>query len=65
MQLEFMADVPTGDAELYLYLDEAGLQRLVEAVEAARRAGHEHLMTERWGGTGLTISERSNARLTR
>ena len=28
MQLEFMSDEVVGDAELYLYLDEAGLKRL-------------------------------------
>jgi hypothetical protein len=59
MQLEFMTDAVVGDTELYLYLDEAGLKRLLEAVEAARRSGHEHLMTEHWGGTGLTASEGS------
>ena len=59
MQLEFMSDAPTGDGELYLYLDEAGLNRLLEAVEAARRSGHEHLMTRQWGGSGLTVSDGS------
>ena len=59
MQLEFMSDEPVGDAELYLYFDEEGLKRLLEAVEAARRSGHQHLMSEGWGGSGLTLSDGS------
>jgi len=59
MQLEFMADEPVGDGELFIYLDEAGLEHLVSALETARKAGHDHLMTEHWGGTGLTISNGS------
>lgn len=56
MQLEFMSDEPVGDAELHVYLDEEGLKRLLEAVEQARRSGHQHLMSEQWGGSGLTVS---------
>jgi hypothetical protein len=59
MQLEFMSDAPVGDAELYLYLDEAGLNHLLQAVNAARRSGHEHLMSEQWGGNGLTATDGS------
>ena len=59
MQLEFMSDAPVGDAELYLYLDEEGLTRLVEAVQKARQSGHEHLCTKQWGGSDLTASDGS------
>ena len=59
MQLEFMADEPVGDSQLFIYLDEDGLEQLVRTIEAARHTGHEHLMTEQWGGTGLTISNGS------
>ena len=56
MQLEFMADEPVGDGELFIYLDEDGAEELLRAIEAARKSGHEHLMSERWGGRSLTIS---------
>ncbi len=59
MQLEFMADEPVGDGELFIYLDEEGAQQLLHAINAARGSGHEHLMTERWGGHELTISSGS------
>ena len=55
MQLEFMADEPVGDGQLFIYLDERGAEELLRAIEAARRGGHDHLMTEEWGGNGLTI----------
>lgn len=56
MQLQFMADEPVGDAQLFIYVDEAGADQLLSAIEAARRTGHKHLMTEKWGGTGLTVT---------
>ena len=59
MQLEFMADEPVGDGQLFIYLDEHGADQLLRVIEAARRSGHEHLLTEEWGGTGLTISSGS------
>lgn len=59
MQLEFMADEPVGDGQLFIYLDDEGVAQLLHAIEAARRTGHEHLMTEQWGGRGLTISNGS------
>jgi hypothetical protein len=60
MQLEFMADEPVGDGQLFLYLDEAGANQLLSAIQAAQRGDHQHLMTEQWGGSGLTVSNGSS-----
>ncbi|MFL6730031.1 MAG: Imm32 family immunity protein [Sphingomicrobium sp.] len=59
MQLEFMADEPVGEGQLLIYLDEEGAEQLLHAINAARRSGHEHLMTAQWGGGELTISSGS------
>ena len=56
MQLESMADEPVGDGQLFIYFDDESVDKLLRAIEAARRTGHEHLMTKKWGGRGLTIS---------
>ena len=56
MQLESMADEPVGDGQLFIYFDDESVDKLLRAIEAARRTGHEHLMTKKWGGSGLTIS---------
>lgn len=60
MELEFIADMADKNPELFIYLDDEGLRSLLRAVEAARTTGHEHLMSEAWGGKDLTISEGSS-----
>jgi len=55
MQLEFMADELVADGQLFVYLD----KQLVSAIQAAQRGDHQHLMTEQWGGRGLTVSNGS------
>jgi catechol-2,3-dioxygenase len=42
-----------------VYLDKAGADQLVSAIQAAQRGDHQHLMTEQWGGRGLTVSNGS------
>ena len=59
MELEFMADIPVGSAELFIYLDEKGLNTLIESIEEARTTGHIHLMSKDWGGGEITISRGS------
>jgi hypothetical protein len=59
MQLEFMADELVADGQLFVYLDKAGADQLVSAIQAAQRGDHQHLMTEQWGGRGLTVSNGS------
>jgi hypothetical protein len=59
MELEFMSDAAVGDAELFIYLDEPGLEALLAAVEAARGGDHQHLLAESWGGKELTVSSGS------
>jgi hypothetical protein len=59
MQLEFMADEPVGDGQLFIYLHDEGAEELLRAIETARKSGSEHLMSEQWGGRGLTISSGS------
>ena len=46
MRLEFMAEEPVGDGQLFVYLDDAGADQLVRAIQGAQRGDHQHLMTD-------------------
>lgn len=47
------------DAEVYVYLDEAGRQRLIRALQRLEfpRNDHEHLHSEEWAGDELTVEQ--------
>jgi hypothetical protein len=48
--LEIIGDGPVGDAELRLKLNPVGAGELAISLRYARDSGHDHLMTEAWGG---------------
>lgn len=56
MTLEFTSEKPIGDSELFIYLDAEGRAVLQKALDHAHSSGHDHLMSEAWGGRELTIS---------
>jgi hypothetical protein len=54
-----MSDRPIRDSELFIYLDQEGKDLLMKSIESAETQGHEHLMSEAWGGSELTVSAKS------
>jgi hypothetical protein len=52
--LEFVKS-DDGD-ELFVYLDEAGWERLQREVEEARRSGDTHLFSPEWGPGEISVS---------
>jgi len=63
MRLSIEAVPIEGDpegAQVFVYLDQEGLGRLVEILGNLRKTDHVHLFSEEWGGWELS-NERQNA----
>ena len=52
-------------SQVEIHCDQAGLDRLIKRLQALQQAGapgSEHLMTQAWGGKGLSVEEPGEGR---
>ncbi|HEX8482103.1 MAG TPA: hypothetical protein VF650_09390 [Allosphingosinicella sp.] len=59
MELEFKADGPADEPELFIHLDIDGLAALLRAIEAAMRTGHGQLSSDAFGAGGTIVGSGS------